>query len=132
MSDVLRIMLCVNNPDNGVHSGYLRAVDFADLLSVWAYDNAMTCRLETDGKLRIGSRKYPIIRYSTWVGNWCWDSVLVDGDVANAIAEHVRKSGKFRPEMGVIEVWEAWDAGQPIRLQQVIVTAAQAAEEEES
>lgn len=118
MSDTLRIMLAVNNPDNGVHSGYLRAVDFADLLSVWAYDNAMTCRLETIGvdRIRIGRRRFPILRYSTWVGNWCWDAVLVDGNVANAIAEHVRKSGKFHPEMGVSEIWDAWESGKPLDL----------------
>ena len=118
MSDIIRILLAVNNPDNGVHSGYLRAVDFGDLLSVWAYDNAMTCRLERLGidRLRIGRKTFPIMDYHTWVGDRCWDAVVVDGDVANAIAEHVRKSGKFNPEMGVIEIWNAWNSGQPIDL----------------
>lgn len=112
----MHIMLAVNDPDNGCHSGYLRAVDFDDLLSVWAYDNAMTCRYISDHKLRIGRRVFPIQGYTTWVGNWCWDAISVDYDTANAIAEHIRNSGKFSPEQGVIEVWDAWDNGLPIYL----------------
>lgn len=116
MSDYIHIMLAVNDPDNGIETGYVRAIDFDDLLSVWAYDPVMTCRCVGNDKLRLGRRVFPIQGYTTWVGNWCWDAVSVDIETANAIAEHIRKSGKFSPEQGVIEVWDAWDNGQPIDL----------------
>lgn len=116
------LMFAVNNPEDGVDTGRARAFNFnyrgdpeiaLELESTY-WDGAIVCRMIGKDRLRIGRRVFPVLGHSTWVGNWCWDGVTVENHVAQAIAEHLRSTGKWSPCAGYEELWDAWESGVPI------------------
>jgi hypothetical protein len=116
------LMIAVNDADNGAFTGRARGFNFdypgsADIalsLENNDWNGDMVCRRVGADRLRIGRRVFSILSYGTWIGNWCWDGVTVENHVAQAIAEYLRATGKWHPDMGYAELWDAWDSDAPI------------------
>lgn len=81
------LMLCVNDPDNGVDTGRVDGIDVAfagdpeSLLELRG--QPLVCRTIQDAYgtphiLRVGRVNAAIITYQGWVGNWCWDMARVN------------------------------------------------------
>ncbi len=67
-----------------------------------------------DGWIKISRRKFPIARYKTWVGNWCWDAVSVTISVAIDIVTYLRGLG-WKMEGGDCHLGDLWDSGEKFR-----------------
>lgn len=104
------------NDDNGETRGGIRVADFGcDWLHIEHVDGRPTGFKQLANKrVRIGRRIFPYVAYQSWHGNMCWEGVKVCVETAQQIAEYLRDTGKYQPDMGVLTVWEAWDANQPI------------------
>src|SRR5688572_27825052 len=112
------LMFCCNNPDNGVNIGMADAFQFDDLIELEG--TFVICRHVNDSMLKISHRQFPILSYSTWIGNWCWDGARVTIPVANAIANYLRSLNKFNCIQGEASLYDAWDEKQSIRFETVL------------
>lgn len=117
----VRFDMCVNDYHGyGQHTGRLHAAQFelpgdGDMfLHLDCIDRELICRKLDDRHIRVGRLKCPIIGYQSYVGNMMWDSALVTVKVANAIIAYLRVSGSYAPDHGTVELWERWNAGEPL------------------
>lgn len=87
-SDMIPVMICVNNPDNGHYSGRCAGISVDDLIGL------ESCVLpEPRCTLKLDARTFSIHRtpfayrsHKPWVGNWCWDCIwLTCEDLARLI-----------------------------------------------
>lgn len=119
--DKVYVDLCVNHPDNGVHTGYVDAIRMHargsfDAL-VYLNGGRLRCRRSPDGKqIKIGREWYPITVYAAWVGNWCWDSTGFKTEDAVRLLGYLQKHG-WLCEEGVSDLFDKWRAGQPITVE---------------
>ena len=126
----IRLMLACNDPATGRHRDTVDEVVFQDaeeelLLSLelsrgkpptcYPTNDASTITTCQPALLRLGRRVYPIERYKSWVGNWCWDCAYMTPDVAAQIANYLRRMGKFDVRQGVTLLWNKWNGRQPFR-----------------
>ena len=129
------VMLCVNDPANGMHTGRLHSIEFmtaADslllhLYCVWANESRYpTCRLVEHIKegprgprrfrrLRVGRREFRILSFGFHVGNWCWDAVTMWPAEAARLVNHLRSLDKFEVETAPTELFERWRAADRFR-----------------
>lgn len=115
----IRFSMCVNdNNGYGQTTRHLRAAQFESPdgheLHLECVDREMVCDRIGDKHIRVGRRKFPILSYTCYVGNMMWDAALVTPEVANAIADVLRKSGKYEPDSGTDKLWHRWDKGNPL------------------
>lgn len=98
------VMLCVNDPANGMFTGRVCGVEILDDEGVFAeleletgfwYDSENpTCDIDpAKNKLRIGRRVWPISGWHPHVGNWCWDQVWMRPKHARELIAHCVKRG---------------------------------------
>lgn len=112
----VRFDMCVNDHKGyGQHTGKLRAAQFEtgdgwEIYIACIY-RPITCRKLDDNRIRVGRRAFPIVSYACYIGNMMWDSARVTMEVANEIADVLRKDGNYAPESGSAGLWKAWDAG---------------------
>jgi hypothetical protein len=121
MNDRIRFDMCVNDYDGyGDHTGKLRRAELDDRdgneLSLECVSREITCRKLGGNRIRVGRRTFPILGYQCYVGNMMWDSAIVSIETANAIADVLRASGKYQPDSGTVELWDRWEAGEPLAL----------------
>jgi hypothetical protein len=107
------VMLCVNDPDNGSHTGRVDGVDLHDDdIAMSLRGQSLKCTL-VGGVLRIGHVTVEAITYQTWVGNWCWDCAKVQLSDAARIVNYLRRR-KWDCEQGYTHLYEAFEAGKDI------------------
>ena len=131
----LTLMLCVNDPNNGNHTGRVEGIEFCvpgELdapikLESSYWDWGPACRRVDGGKhLKISRRTFPIRGYSTWVGNWCWDAAIVTVETANRILAYLqsqhdpRGNSYWTVDHAYSEIYDAWEKGEAIDLQKHI------------
>lgn len=51
----------------------------------------------------------PFRSYRTWVGNWCWDSMLIAPADAVRLLRKLRRSG-FSMDEGSQQLWDWWES----------------------
>lgn len=103
------------NGYQGIQTGRIEAVHFRGIddtyleLSAGIWPLSACPRFSRlDGFVRISRRKFPIIGYSTWVGNWCWDSVSVTFEVGADLLNYLKSLG-WHCEGGTIHLGNIWD-----------------------
>lgn len=122
--ETIQISLCLNNPNNGEPMRQLWAIDFDSLIHLESNimpDPGVTCYRCDDHHVRIGRRKFPIIGYAFWVGNWCWDAIAVSIETANNILAYIqslriRDFKKYGLEEAQTELWDAYEHSDKIDL----------------
>lgn len=110
------------NDEYGQTTDGIRAADFGgDWLHIEHTDGRPTGFNPMDAKsmkrgneVRIGRQVFPILGYCSWLGNMMWEGVKVTREVAQQIAEYLRSTGKYQPDMGAASVFDAWEQGKPI------------------
>jgi len=70
------LMLAVNNPDNGRHTGKVGHIHIGDEL-LELEGKLLTCKQDGIDVLVLGSERIPLQGYYQWVGNWCWDQAII-------------------------------------------------------
>jgi len=107
------------NDEYGQTTGWIDAVDFGlEQLHVENTDGRpMRFTQLSDERIRVGRKTFPIQGYRSWLGNMMWEGVRVDIQTASRIAECLRDSGKYAPDMGYETIWDQWKAGLPITLE---------------
>jgi hypothetical protein len=107
--------MCVNDHNGyGQHTGKLRAAQFETddgELYLACINRQITCRKLDNNHIRVGRRTFPVLGYRCYVGNMMWDGAMVTLEVANQIADVLRKDGNYAPESGMVGYWKAWDKG---------------------
>lgn len=116
------LMAC--NDDNGNHQGFAEQIQFEmddNFDPVLELEGVISCEIVfrvsrgvTTGRLRLSHRWFPIEGYGTWVGNMCWDAARITTETAAAIANYLLALKKLDCVAGQVELYEAWNAGQPI------------------
>ena len=86
------LMFCCNAPENGLCQGY------AEFVAVyWRDGTVMRCDInrtvigEKASKLKVGRVQIPYTSHDTWVGNWCWDSWIVEDSEALKVLEYLAR-----------------------------------------
>ena len=131
------VMLCVNDADNGMHTGTVSAIeiDNCDTLHLYCTDmREPVCDIDDENcptRLKLSRRWFPIRSYAVYVGNWCWDCAWMDFDVAVDLLAYLQSmkhgdgSPKWDCEDGESRLFDKWKAGEPITredLWRVLVT----------
>jgi len=120
MKPTIKYMVCVNDYRNGSFLGQCEAIHIYSsgeglLLELEDIYPSIRFYQQAPDRIRLSRRVFPIRRYNTWVGNWCWDSVDVDIKTANAIwAYLLTMKQKITAESGIEDFYEAWEAGEPM------------------
>ncbi len=110
----IQVMLQYNHWRDGTFKGTVSgiAVDPALHLESPFIDRAL--KLTVDEKahtIMLGrQRGWQYSGYATWVGNWCWDAVWLTPGHAAQLLEFARTKG-YKPDSGLVEVWDAFERG---------------------
>src|SRR5262245_32405026 len=79
-NELIRVLLCCNDPDNGQCDGRLSAVEIGPNM---AFDARQWVgpRFAWIGanRFRIAGKQFAFVNYKNWYGNWCWDGVTMRG-----------------------------------------------------
>lgn len=116
-----RFLLCVNG-DQGIPTGHVEKIDFMgesgetalELDScIWPpSDCPRFSRIEN--AVRISRRKFPILGYRSWVGNWCWDCITVTPAVGADLLNYIKSLG-WHCIGGECRFGDMWDRGEKFR-----------------
>lgn len=115
----IELMLNTNDPDNGNWLGKLHGLAIGTQLSIDAIIIGAECRVTIEERhVRIGRCRVPFTSYCKWVGNWCWNSVVVSAADAAKVLNHVRSlthrgEAKYSIESAETRLWKVWTSGQP-------------------
>lgn len=128
----LWIHLCCNNPSGGRFMGELHALSIGEdvPLKVAAYwwDEGKgrfygpeLRRLKGGGRIRglqvahdgAESPVIRVLRYSEWVGNWCWDAAEVPGEDALKLLNWMPLRGLLGMEEAERTLYDKWKARTP-------------------
>ena len=116
------VSLCCNDPDNGIFTGRVSAIEFGEALHL-AHVRRSEPRLRidwwTENHLTIYMLRHcwPIARYKYGYGNWCWNAVWMEDGAAISFVHELRRDGRFECESGDAEAYDAWKTGQTITRQ---------------
>lgn len=127
---LIPVMLCINDPNNGLGEGRVRAIEVGSrergdlFLSFETDDPGPVCRLRfedsTAVRVRISRHEYPIEAYRQWVGNWCWDCVLMRPRAVARLLNDLYAAQRWTLDEGFTEWWEYWQSGQRVDEAQVM------------
>ena len=112
------VMLCCNHYRNGVFNGRLCGVDFGhELLEVVCSDlrgdrmryswSEMT---QGSGKIHLkGHKEFCFSGHREWVGNWCWDGVMMSLTEAARLANHLKTLHWWHCDAAEESMYEKWN-----------------------
>jgi len=112
----ITVMLCTNDPDNGIDTGRCCAVnischeDSIDLECQYG-DWSPRCT-DIPGGIRFARRKFKATGHQNWVGNWCWDAVQMEPSEALRFANYLRELGWYcdKAETRFFDLWRLGNA----------------------
>lgn len=109
------VMLCVNDPDNGAFTGRVHSIEVDhELISlegpIEEVDEDLVATTEVvlgKGSITIGGELFQHRGHSNWVGNWCWDAVMMTPMVTLSLLNHLKRLGWgcHLAETGLFERW---------------------------
>ena len=113
----VRIHLCINSAESGTPTGHAAAIEVLDrdgdiALSLMAIDlEGPVCRIDNRlARVKLGYHWFHIKGHATWVGSWCWDSVLMEPSTAAELLNHARASRWWSLDAGFSTWWELWQS----------------------
>lgn len=118
----LLVYLALNDPRNGMPSGYVQMIavrPWSDRDAALALD---CCRgdwspvgriLPIQQKVRISRKVYPILSYRPWAGSWYWVEVTMAVEVGLSLLNDLRASGHWQLDSGLANWWDRWESGEP-------------------
>ena len=106
----MQLMLAVNDPRNGAHTGQVDQVEIDDL--IYLEGEPVSCG--TDGySLEIDGLRFNLKGYGVWVGNMCWDCATLESVHVAKIVNHLRSLGWSCTEAET-SLFEAYHDSKPI------------------
>ena len=119
--ELIRVMLCCNDPDNGIFDGHLSALEIGPNMSFSStqWKGPRLAYLGGDGRtfgharVRIAGKVFPICGYRNWVGNWCWDCVTMRGETVIELLNWPRFSQFFDIDEGEERLFNWFKARRP-------------------
>ncbi|WP_422928634.1 hypothetical protein [Singulisphaera sp. PoT] len=105
MSNLLTVMFCCNDPDNGMFSHRIDGLDISGLIQLEGpfdivededgnEDLVGGTEFETEaGSVIVAREKFPILGYRQWVGNWCWDAAGMEVAAVVSLLNHLKRLG---------------------------------------
>lgn len=116
-----RFLLCVNG-EGGLPSGRIEGVDFMGVgevrlelrACIWPPSACPRFSRLSDSRIRISRREFPVLGYKEWVGNWCWDEVLLPPSDGADLLNYLKSIG-WQCEGGMSPYFEMWMAGEKWR-----------------
>jgi hypothetical protein len=117
--DPMPLALLVND-HRGNDTGYAEGIDIRDGASpvLSLRDGHVRCYVrhtpDRGDWLRFGRRLYPLHRYVSWYGNWCWDCAWLEAEHIVEIVNVCQERG-WSCEEGEASLFDAYEAG-PITL----------------
>lgn len=117
-TQLIKVMLCCNEPQNGHFSGYLTGFNVGDL--------EMACTLSEEGcwmlfegnYLVVNSAQFYVADRQRWVGNWCWDQVTMPAESVCRLLNWAFHND-FAWEAGPSEFLEHLDTELGIKIEQL-------------
>ena len=111
----MKIMLAVNNYQNGTPSGYADMIKVEDILSLEG--SKIRCYYK-EGRLKFGKHTFRPKEYQCWVGNWCWDCVQLSLEDVARVINYVLRHGWYVFE-GEASLWEKFQNLQEITVDDI-------------
>jgi hypothetical protein len=124
MPEMITVMLCVNDPANGMDTGRVSNINIsmsADGIELegcepgprWSIVTKMRGPIRT-AKVRISRRTFNISSHQNWVGNWCWDAVMMPIDEVVRLLNYLRDSGEWQCTRAETRFFERFKSGKAI------------------
>lgn len=107
------IGFAVNDPDNGLATDECMAVDFPSTFLELASNGVPRRFHTTEDSIILSGKRWPVIDWINWYGNWCWDAYWMRPDVAARFLMWLRKRDLFDAEGGWEEIGDWWDGDGP-------------------
>jgi len=134
-----RFLLAVNG-DQGSPTGRITALHFVGIhetvleLDAGVWPPSVCPRFERlEGFVRISRRRFPVLGYHTWAGNWCWDAISVTPVVGAELLNYLKGLG-WHCEGGHVclgDIWRGIAAGGRFRPSDLAAACMTEAELEE-
>jgi len=105
------------NPSNGIASGRMTAFNIGEICFYPKDDRGISFRYD-DNYAWIGNKKIKLSAIGRYVGNWCWDDILISREDLEAFIGKVW--GKFGIEEGKPEIVEFWDSAKPFNTEEFV------------
>jgi hypothetical protein len=103
-----RICFACNDPDNGNFIGVSESIEFSfGLYGTIILAGGRCVTKEDNGALQISRLRVPAIYYTTWYGNWCWDSCVVSFRNAVKVLNYLAKKQDWHCEEAPDWIYEA-------------------------
>lgn len=127
-----RFLLCVNDPANGEPSGRIAGIELCgdgttrlDLEPCkYPEPRFRWVQRKAEKRIRISGREFPYLGSKSWVGNWCWDAVVMSPSVAADLLNHLRTEG-WQATGGEVRYGRLWDSGEPFRPSDTAIITAE-------
>ena len=115
----LNLMLCCNNPDNGLFAGKVSDIhiELPNGESVQLNGSPIRVSFIAQTEIRIGRTRAVMLNCREWVGNWCWDLVTVSGGSARIIANYLKSMG-WSCQLAPTELYNRWLEAEPIEAEE--------------
>lgn len=85
---------------------------------------ALPKRNDTRDTIVLGrSHAMPFESYQEWLGNWCWDAMVIRPADAVRLLRKLRRSG-FHIDSGTSRLWDWWEAIEVLPQHQLRVSAS--------
>lgn len=111
----IQVDLYCNQPRNGRFAGHVWALkvgpnmEFESKFLYWGPKLRFLDR--SSGGIAIAGKHFPITHHNSWVGNWCWEAVRMEGRYVLELLNWPRFRRWFDLEEAEVRLFNYWRAG---------------------
>lgn len=117
-TQLIQVMVCCNEPQNGHFSGYLTGLDLGELRLYCGLTEEGCWMLFEGNYLKVSNDQFYVVDRERWVGNWCWDRITMPAESACRLLNWARKND-FYWEEGPSEFVSIFDGERAIQIEQL-------------
>lgn len=92
MKKLVPFDFCCNDPDNGDFAGKVWMAQYGDA-EIETRHGGYFRFTEIEGGIRIHRRKFKVVRYTYWHGNWCWNRYWLPRAEAKRLLATLKANG---------------------------------------